>query len=131
MHGGIIMLKNLSIKLQLVGMVTGVVVFLFAFAAVVWVAVGTISDAANGMGRGKDVVADILPPPLYVLEAELTVIQLQSAKGAEIQPLLAKLESLKKDYDDRNAFWEKEALDPAVKNALLGEQKQAADRFWK
>jgi len=125
------MFKNLSIKLQLVGMVAGVVVFLFTFAAIVWIAVGTISDAADGMGRGKDVVADILPPPLYVLEAELTVLQLQSAKGEGVQPLLAKLESLKKDYDERNVYWEKEALDPAVKNALLGEQKLAADKFWK
>ncbi|HEY6896872.1 MAG TPA: methyl-accepting chemotaxis protein [Rhodocyclaceae bacterium] len=83
------------------------------------------------MGQGKDVVADILPPPLYVLEAELTVLQLQEAKAEEHAPLLAKLTSLKKDYDERNTFWEKEALDPAVKTALFGEQKQAADNFWK
>ena len=125
------MWKNMSIKSQLVGVIAGIVLLLIVFSVVVWIAVGTISDAAVDMGRGKDVVADILPPPLYVIEAELTVLQLQAAKAEEVQPLMTKLVALKKDYDDRNAFWEKEALDPAVKKVLLGEQKQAADRFWK
>jgi len=125
------MLKTLSVKSQLVTMLVGIVLLLVAFAIVVWISVGSISSAANGMGQGKDVVADILPPPLYVLEAELTVLQLEQAKAEEITPLLAKLASLKKDYDDRNAFWEKETLDPSVKQTLLGAQKQAADNFWK
>lgn len=125
------MLNKLNVKSQLVGMLAGIVLLLISFAMVVWIVVGSISTAADGMGQGKDVVADILPPPLYVLEAELTVLQLQEAKGEEIAPLLAKLEALKNDYDERNTFWEKESLDPAVKKVLLGEQKQAADSFWK
>src|ERR1035437_9170020 len=125
------MLNKLSVKSQLVGMLAGIILLLLSFALVVWIAVGSISKAADGMGQGKDVVADILPPPLYVLEAELTVLQLQEAKPEDAAPLLAKLESLKKDYDNRNTFWEKESLDPEVKKTLLGEQKQAADSFWK
>lgn len=125
------MLNKLSVKSQLVGMLVGIILLLMSFAVVVWIAVGSISTAADGMGQGKDVVADILPPPLYVLEAELAVLQLQDAKEAEITPLLTKLEALKKDYDERNTFWEKEALEPSIKKALLGEQKQAADSFWK
>jgi len=125
------MLKSLSVKSQLIGMLAGVLLLLVVFAAVVWTAVGTISAAADGMGLGKDVVADILPPPLYVLEAELAVLQIQDAKADEVPALLGKLTALKKDYDERNAFWEKATLDPAVKKSLLGEQKQAADGFWK
>lgn len=81
------------------------------------------------MGQGKDLVADILPPPLYILEAELTVLQLLDAKTEEAPPMLAKLAALKKDYDDRNLFWERAELDPTIRKALLGEQKQAADSF--
>ena len=125
------MLRKLSVKSQLLGMLAGIVFLLVVFAIVVWLAAGAISTAANSMGQGKDVVADILPPPLYVLEAELTVLQLQDAKVADVPPLLEKLAALKKDYDERNVFWEREALEPAVKKALLGEQKQAADGFWK
>jgi methyl-accepting chemotaxis protein len=103
---------------------------LLTFATVVWIAVGSISTASERMGKGKDLVADILPPPLYVLEAEMTVLQLQSAPPEEVQALLSKLAALKKDYDDRNAFWTNETLDGDVKKSLLGEQKQAADKFW-
>ena len=124
------MLKNLSVKTQLVGMLVGICFLMVAFAIVVWSATGSISAAAISMGQGKDVVADILPPPLYILEAELTVLQLQDAKAEEIPPLLEKLGALKKDYDDRNVFWVAEALDQTVKNSLLGDQKQAADSFW-
>jgi len=124
------MFRNLSVKAQLMGLFAGVMLLLIVFAAVVWVAVGSISTAADEMGQGKDVVADILPPPLYALEAELTVLQLQEAKANEVPSLLEKLNSLKKDYDDRNAFWQKAQLDATLKTSLLGEQKQAADRFW-
>lgn len=123
------MLKVMSVRAQLIGMLVGIVILLIIFASIVWNSVGSISRAAEGMGMGKDVVADILPPPLYLLEAEMTVLQLQEAKAEEVQPLLAKLASLKKDYDDRNTFWDKAALDTVVKTALLGEQKQSADNF--
>ncbi len=124
------MLKNLSFKTQLIAMVLGVALLLATFAVVVWVAVSTISDAADGMGMGKDVVADILPPPLYILEAELTVMQLKDAGSDDVQPLVAKLKALKDQYDDRNRYWEGAELDPQVKTALLGEQRTAADKFW-
>ncbi len=124
------MIKNMSIKAQLMGMVAATIIILLAFATVVWIAVSAITNAADDMGKGKDVVADILPPPLYVLEAEMTVLQLQEAKAEEVQPLLAKLQSLKKDYDDRISFWSHESLNADVKKVLLGEQKKTADRFW-
>jgi methyl-accepting chemotaxis protein len=124
------MLNNMSIKAQLMSLVAGTVIILLAFSTVVWIAIGSISKASDSMGSGKDLVADILPPPLYVLEAEMTVLQLRDAKANEVQPLLSKLESLKKDYDDRNAFWDHETLDTEVKKALLGEQKQAAEKYW-
>ncbi len=125
------MLKNLNVKTQLLGLLVAIVLLLVFFASIVLSALGSISDAADGMGNGKDVVADILPPPLYVIEAELTVLQLQNAKAEEIQPLLSKLDSLKKDYDDRISFWDKQSLDPTVKQVLLGAQKQSADSYWK
>ena len=124
------MLQKLTVRTQLVGLLAGVCLLLISFAAVVWIATGSISTAASSMGQGKDVVADILPPPLYVLEAELTMLQLQDAKADEIPPLIEKLFALKKDYDERNTYWEREDLDQTVKSSLLGTQKKAADAFW-
>ena len=125
------MFNKMSVKSQLIGMLAAICLLLISFALVVWIAVASISSAADDMGQGKDVVADILPPPLYVIEAQLAVLQLLEAKGGEVMPLLARLEALKKDYEERNKIWEKESLEPSLKKVLLGEQKQAADSFWK
>ncbi len=125
------MLQSASIRKLLFSMVAGVSLLLVAVTVVVWHATGAISTAADQMGQGKDVVADILPPPLYVIEAELTVLELLDAKPDETQTLLARLVSLKKDYDTRNAFWEQASLDSQTKSILLGRQRQAADAFWK
>jgi len=124
-------LRNLSVRSLLIGILAGMLMLLGTFAVMVWVALGSIATAADDMGQGKDLVAEILPPQLYILEAELTVLELLDAKAEESPPMLAKLSALKKDYDDRNLFWERAKLDPTIRMTLLGEQKQAADSFWK
>ena len=125
------MLNSLTVRALLRLVLVGTTALLLVITAIVWVSVGSISDAANEMGQGKDVVADILPPPLYAIEAELTVHRLEDAEAGEVPALLDKLASLKKDYDTRNAYWETAPLDPEVKKSLLGDQKRAADEFWK
>ena len=93
-------------------------------------ALGQLDRASVEMGQGKDVVADILPPPLYVIEAHLTVYQLIE-QGLDKQTGIEKLRQLRKDYDDRNTFWNQSSLDSEVKASLLGEQKQASDLYFR
>src|SRR5438105_12300911 len=59
--------------------------------------------------QGKDVVADILPPPEYIIEANLVVYQIADAletgdRGA-IDGLIQKGKTLREDYETRHAFW--------------------------
>ncbi len=124
------MLRSASVRSLLLGMLGGMSLLLIVIALVVWSATGTVSRAANQMGQGKDVVADILPPPLYIIEAQLTVLELLDAKADDVKPLMAKLAALKKDYDTRNTYWEQEVLDASVKQPLLGGQRKAGDAFW-
>jgi len=88
------------------------------------------SKAADGMGQGKDVVADILPPPLYLIEAQLVSIDLLQASASDRPALIEKFKSLKKDYDDRNKYWEASTLAHAVRDSLFGDQRKHADLFW-
>lgn len=125
------MIRTLGVKAQLMAMLAGIVILLSAFSVVVWATTGAITTAANGMGRGKDVVSDIATPPLTVLEAELTVLQLQDARPEDVPGLLAKLFELKSAYDFQFEFWGKEALDPDLKKSLFEEQKASGDAFWK
>ena len=79
---------------------------------------------------GKDLVADILPPPAYVVEAYLeATLALQDPQNlAKHKQVLAKL---KKDYDERQAFWRGQTIDPDVKRKLTVEAHQPAVEFWK
>ncbi len=125
------MLRSLSVKKQLLSVATVVLLFFAGLVVIIWQSTQTISNAANGMAQGKDVVADILPPPLYVLEAQLTAIELLNASPEESAALFNSLAALKAGYDSRNAYWSKQALDPVIKNALLNTQKESADAYWK
>src|ERR1700751_2279624 len=62
---------------------------------------------------GNDLVADILPPPAYVIEAYLeSTLALREPNNLDAHE--KKLAQLKKDYDERKAFWSASALQPAL-----------------
>ncbi|HQP21120.1 MAG TPA: methyl-accepting chemotaxis protein, partial [Phenylobacterium sp.] len=65
----------------------------------------------------KDLVADVLPPPLYLIEAYLTA---REAAGGDLTPqdADAKLTRLRQDYDQRVGYWEKVDLPKDVRGLL-------------
>ena len=89
------------------------------------------ADAAR-MGAGKDVVADILPPPLYLVEAQLIAHEAERAQGAQLQAKLDTLARLRHDYADRNTYWSApRGLPEAVKGSLLGAQRTHGEHYWR
>ena len=79
---------------------------------------------------GKDLVADILPPPLYLVEAyglatEVVIHRDDLAANAE------KVSKLRKDYEDRRAYWKASNLPDELKNFLLNDVLVKGDIFWK
>lgn len=78
----------------------------------------------------KDLIADILPPPEYIIEARLVTFELADAQGEMIKEYASKLESLKKDFLDRQGYWDKSALSPAMKAIILGEAKETGLRYF-
>ena len=78
---------------------------------------------------GNDLIADILPPPAYVLEAYLeATLALREPETVAVRT--ERLAQLRKDYDERREFWAKSDLDPASK-ALLTEKSHAeVKKFW-
>jgi methyl-accepting chemotaxis protein len=78
---------------------------------------------------GNDLVADILPPPEYVIEAYLeATLALQDPSSLQVHA--DRLVQLKKDYDDRRDFWAKSELDPAIKAKLVEKSHGEVERFW-
>jgi len=79
--------------------------------------------------QGKDLIADILPPPEYAIESYLVALQIMSAAPAERPALVENLKSLKSDYDTRRSFWIKENLDDVLRNQCDLADKPAADFY--
>ena len=82
--------------------------------------------------QDQDLIADILPPPEYILESYLVVRELASAQAPDkIQALTARLTQLKKDFVDRQQYWGEQAdLDPVMRKSLLESARVPAMRFY-
>ena len=58
--------------------------------------------------HGKDLVADILPPPEYIIESQLIAFELLSENNKDnIESLIEKSQNLEKEYYKRHEYWNK------------------------
>ena len=80
---------------------------------------------------GKDLIADILPPPEYILESYLVVLQAKVEKDtSKIPSFQERLKKLRSEYDDRHAYWTKELPDGKIKTLLLDHSYKPAVIFY-
>ena len=79
---------------------------------------------------GNDLVADILPPPAYVLEAYLEAT-LAMREPDQLASHRERLVQLRKDYDDRKNYWSASNLAPELKSALIVQSDAEVQKFWK
>ena len=104
-------------------------------AAVVFTGIYALSDVKvggplyNQIKLGNDLVADILPPPEYVIEAYLEATLALNNQG-ELEAHRSRLVQLKKDYDERRDYWAKSDLDPTIKTRLITDSHREVKRFW-
>jgi methyl-accepting chemotaxis protein len=82
------------------------------------------------IAQGKDLVADILPPPEYIIESYLVSLQLASSDKGEQPALIVRLKALKAEYDSRHTFWEKENLSRELGDVLLKDAHTPALTFY-
>ena len=78
---------------------------------------------------GNDLVADILPPPEYVLEAYLEVT-LALRDPSTVAARRDRLVQLHKDYDERRDYWIKSDLEQSLKSKLTKVSDAEVQRFW-
>jgi methyl-accepting chemotaxis protein len=79
--------------------------------------------------QASDLVADILPPPEYVIEPYLDALQLMLAP-AQYDDIAKRIAKLHRDYDDRHAYWLASHLDPTVRASLVDAAHKPAAAFW-
>lgn len=77
----------------------------------------------------SDLVADILPPPAYLIESFLEVTLLRQDVG-RLEEARKRLQTLQADYRARQGFWREAEIDPALKSALTDGSAKPGAAFW-
>lgn len=81
--------------------------------------------------QGKDLVADILPPPEYIIESYLVTFQLLEAVDKIDQGrLIERLKALRAEYDTRHAFWLQQGLEAELSKTFLHDAHESAMAFY-
>lgn len=112
-------------------------VFLGGFLLFVWTAFDTLEAVKiNGktyqqIVQAKDIIADVLPPPEYIIESYLTVLRIQDETNpARLEAMKEKLRELRADYEKRHVKWEDELASSALKTALVSASYRPAVEFY-
>ncbi|PDT88589.1 methyl-accepting chemotaxis protein [Bradyrhizobium sp. Y36] len=112
------------------------IVLAIGFAAVVSTSLYALKELKVGgplysdIKLGNDLIADILPPPEYVIEAYLEAT-LAMREPDQLAAHGERLVQLRKDYDERKAFWLTSSLSADLKTALVSKSDAEVQKFWK
>src|SRR6185436_1532608 len=114
---------QLSLRAKLGTLIAVAIGGLLLFGALTYRTLGIVKVNGPLYGRivqAKDVIADILPPPEYILESYLVTLQmLHETDRAALHKLRDRGLALAKDYDDRHQFWIADLTPGTMKDKLL------------
>jgi methyl-accepting chemotaxis protein len=89
------------------------------------------SETYEQIIRSKDLTADILPPPLYVVESYMEVLQSICLSGKiKIEDTITSLDKKKADFLDRKEHWVKDFPEGSMKTKLLNEVCDSAEKLF-
>lgn len=82
---------------------------------------------------GKDLIADILPPPAYLIESYLITLEIvdesdPAIREAKIERLTGKLE---REYGDRHAHWAARLPEGALREQFVRRSHEHAEAFFR
>ncbi len=128
-------MKNLGVKAKLAMIVGTSILGLGVFA---WISMSTVNDVKiGGQAYGqivdmKDVIADVLPPPLYIVETYLTLFRMGETGDAEkLKEFKEKYDTLKKEYMTRKDFWTGKLEAGSLKQNLVSHSYESASEYFK
>ena len=84
----------------------------------------------NDLKENADITADILPPPMYLIETYLSLKEVADCHDkACVKTWSDNYTKTKKEFEDRAAYWAKQSLSPEV-TAALKEVEDTADTMF-
>ena len=125
----------MGLKGKLILIATVWFVGLIAFAILAWNTVDQTAingDQYKRIVLNKDLIADILPPPEYIIEAYFDVLRMTEEKNPEtIKEIVAKGKKSLSEYMERHQFWIENLPEGRMRRELLDASYHPAKNFFK
>jgi len=129
-------MKNISINKKLIILLT---VFIAGYGIFGWLSFSTLNtlrihgNLYNQISVSKDLIADVMPPPEYIIETYLDVLEMvDETDPAKINYFSAELKRLQSDYEQRHQFWKNEPIleSGALRDAMIVGAYNPAMKFY-
>lgn len=79
----------------------------------------------------QDLIADVLPPPEYIIESYLLAFQqIEEATSRGLDKLIARSEKLRQEYEDRHRFWEQNIPEGHLKDIFIVQSNKIVEEFF-
>ena len=128
------MFNNLKTSNKLIILNVVFIIGFILFAVIAYTTITAIKingEMYHEIISGKDLVADILPPPEYIIEAYLTALQLsKETDKTKIEALIHDEEQLKINYDTRHDFWVGRLPEGNLKKNMVEDSYKPAIEFF-
>ncbi len=115
--------KNLRISQKLWLLTTLTMLFFVGYGLYSYDTIDTVkinSPLYEKIANGKDLIADILPPPEYLIEYYLTIHQMAvEEQSGKVEELVQRGEKLKEEYLKRHEFWQNKLEQGELKDRLI------------
>ncbi len=124
---------NLRLRTKVFGLISIMIVGFCLFAVFSFDTLSTVQ--VNGpvykdIIESKDLVADILPPPAYLVESYLLVLQmLQEQDKSDLDGLVQRSAKLRKEYESRQQYWKKTLALGSLKDTMVVQSYEPGIRF--
>jgi methyl-accepting chemotaxis protein len=134
-------LRRLSVRAKLASMIGLSVVSLAGLGIFFFTAINEVKVSGPiyaAIAREMDLRSDILPPPEFIVETHLTVLQVAKALRTDpkqIDALVKNIDGLKHDFDDRQSYWKnalpsETPLEMQIRDGILKQARDPAIKYF-
>jgi len=128
------MMKSLKIKSKLLLLILIFTTGFLLFGLIVFRTVTEIKISGkmyNNIILGKDLIADILPPPQYIIETNLTAYELLNETDKnKIESLIKYEAQLKENFESEHAVWNHNLPEGDTKRIMIKDSYKPAVQFF-
>ena len=124
---------NAKVRTKIFGLIAILIIGCTAFGVVAFDTLNTVKvngPVYNAIIENKDLVADILPPPEYLVESYLIVLQmLHEQEPKKLEELVRRSTRLRGEYEARHQHWDVTLPPGELREAMVVGSYNPAKRF--